>query len=129
MATSNRRKSERVIFERGIDVHMGIDGTWRRGCTMEDVSETGTRLTIHGSIEGLQLKEFFLLLSSTGLAFRRCALAWINGDQIGAKFVTRLEKKKQAGRTSGKNSAVEDTTASPPALTAPRPDDQGPPGL
>jgi hypothetical protein len=34
------------------------------------------------------------LLSSTGLAYRRCELAWVNGDQIGAKFITRLEKKK-----------------------------------
>jgi hypothetical protein len=50
--------------------------------------------THNGSIEGLHLKEFFLLLSSTGLAYRRCELAWVNGDQIGAKFITRLEKKK-----------------------------------
>ena len=39
---AERRKGERVIFERGISAHMmGIDGTWRRDCTMEDVSETG----------------------------------------------------------------------------------------
>jgi hypothetical protein len=36
--------------------------------------------------EGLHLKEFVLLLSSTGLAYRRCELAWVNGDQIGAKI-------------------------------------------
>ena len=36
---AERRKGERVTFERGIDAHMmGIDGTWRRDCTMEDVS-------------------------------------------------------------------------------------------
>ena len=40
---------------------MAIDGTWRRPCTLEDVSETGARLTVDGSIEGLPLKEFFLL--------------------------------------------------------------------
>jgi hypothetical protein len=96
MHPSNRRKRYRVVFEHGIDAYvMGIDGTWRRDCSMEDVSETGTRLTIHGSIEGLHLKEFFLLLSSTGLAYRRCELAWVNGDQIGAKFITRISKKKQ----------------------------------
>jgi hypothetical protein len=96
MHPSNRRKRHRVVFEHGIDAYvMGIDGTWRRDCSMEDVSETGTRLTIHGSIEGLHLKEFFLLLSSTGLAYRRCELAWVNGDQIGAKFITRISKKKQ----------------------------------
>jgi hypothetical protein len=44
-------------------------------------------LTVTASIEGLQLKEFFLLLSSTGLAYRRCSLAWVNGAQIGVKFL------------------------------------------
>ena len=39
---TERRKGERIVFERGIPAHMmGIDGTWRRDCTMEDVSETG----------------------------------------------------------------------------------------
>jgi hypothetical protein len=42
---------------------------------IEDVSDGGAKLTVEGSIEGLQLKEFFLLLSSTGLAYRRCGLA------------------------------------------------------
>ena len=42
MATSERRKGDRVTFERGYPAHMmGIDGTWRRDCVMEDVSETG----------------------------------------------------------------------------------------
>jgi hypothetical protein len=37
MATSDRRRSARVVFEKGIDVSiMGIDGTWRRPCYMED---------------------------------------------------------------------------------------------
>jgi hypothetical protein len=61
---------------------------------MEDVSQTGVKLTIRGSIEWLHLKEFFLLPSSTGLAYRRCELAWVNGDRIGAKFVTPAKKKK-----------------------------------
>jgi hypothetical protein len=69
------RKSERVDFERGIHVFiMGIDGTWRRDCLMVDVSQTGARLCVEGSLEGLNLKEFFLLLSSTGLAYRRCQM-------------------------------------------------------
>jgi hypothetical protein len=42
MATSQRRKTPRVVFEKAIDVFiMGIDGTWRRDCSMEDVSQTG----------------------------------------------------------------------------------------
>ena len=61
--TFGMRKSERVNFERGIDVFMmGIDGTWRRSCVMFDVSQTGARLHVEDLIEGLDLKEFFLLL-------------------------------------------------------------------
>ena len=71
---------------------MAIDGTWRRGCTLMDASQTGARLMIDTSIEGLSLREFFLLLSSTGLAYRRCELAWVNGDSIGVNF-KRPEKK------------------------------------
>jgi hypothetical protein len=98
MATE-RRKGDRLIFERGIPAHMmGIDGTWRRECMMEDISETGAKLTVEGSVEGLQLKEFFLLLSSTGLAYRRCELAWVNGDQIGVNFLKTGEKKKRQGK-------------------------------
>ena len=42
MAAAERRKGDRVTFERGFTAHMmGIDGTWRRDCVMEDVSETG----------------------------------------------------------------------------------------
>jgi hypothetical protein len=96
---SERRKGERISFERGINAHMmGIDGTWRRNCIMEDISETGARLTVEGSVEGLNLKEFFLLLSSTGLAYRRCELAWVNGDQVGTTFLKHTDKKK--GRRS-----------------------------
>jgi len=96
MATE-RSIGERVVFERGFPAHMmGIDGTWRRDCTIEDVSETGGKLTIEGSVEGLHLKEFFLLLSSTGLAYRRCELAWVNGDQIGVNFLKTGDKKKRA---------------------------------
>ena len=73
---------------------MGIDGTWRRDCIMEDVSETGAKLTVEGSVEGLHLKEFFLLLSSTGLAYRRCELAWVNGDQIGVNFLKQGDKEE-----------------------------------
>jgi hypothetical protein len=97
--TFGMRKSERVNFERGIDVFMmGIDGTWRRSCVMFDVSQTGARLHVEDSIEGLDLKEFFLLLSSTGLAYRRCKLVRVAGDQIGFEFLA-------LGKTNKKQSA------------------------
>ncbi len=102
MATkADQRVNNRVVFERGVPAQMmGIDGTWRRECTMEDVSDTGAKLTIDGSVEGLHLKEFFLLLSSTGLAYRRCELAWVNGDQIGVNFLKVGDKKKKARSTA-----------------------------
>lgn len=90
------RKSERVDFERGIPVYiMGIDGTWRRDCIMIDISQTGARLCVEGSFEGLDLKEFFLLLSSTGLAFRRCQLVRVSGDEIGIRFLARDKAEKK----------------------------------
>jgi hypothetical protein len=96
-----RRNGDPVKFERGIPAHMmAIDGTWRRNCIMEDVSETGAKLTVEGSVNGLPLKEFFLLLSSTGLAYRRCELAWVNGDQIGVNFLRLGEKRKRAQRAA-----------------------------
>ena len=59
-----------LISKRGIPVYMmGIDRTWERDCMMLDVSQTRARLLIEGSLEGLDLKEVFLLLSSS-LAYR-----------------------------------------------------------
>lgn len=84
-----KRRSERVEFAKGIPVRMvGIDGTWSRDCLMADASDTGARLTVEGSLAGLEVKEFFLLLSATGLAFRRCRMVRLAGDQIGIEFVT-----------------------------------------
>jgi PilZ domain len=93
--TFGMRKSARVNFERGVDVFiMGIDGTWRRSCVMFDVSQTGARLHVDNSIEGLDLREFFLLLSSTGLAYRRCKLVRVDGDQIGIEFLAPSKPTK-----------------------------------
>ena len=84
------RKNERVSFEHGIPVHiMAIDGTWRRDCAMLDVSQTGARLHVEGTLQRLNLKEFFLLLSSTGLVYRRCELVRVTGDEIGISFLVR----------------------------------------
>ena len=99
MATDQRRRGERVTFQKGFDVNiMAIDGTWRRACILKDASEEGARLLMESSIEGLPLKEFFLLLSSSGLAYRRCELAWVNGDQIGANFLTVGGGRKKRGK-------------------------------
>ena len=97
MMSWGARRSDRVTFTHGIPVYiMGIDGTWRLSCTMLDVSSTGARLAVEGSIEGLNLKEFFLLLSLTGLAFRRCELIRVNGDEIGIHFLEEKVAQKRA---------------------------------
>lgn len=99
-----QRKAHRVVFERGFAANMmAIDGTWQRPCTMEDVSDTGAKLTVDGSIEGLPLKEFFLVLSTVGKAYRRCQLAWVNGDQVGVFFLKATGKKKSKLETMEKD--------------------------
>lgn len=91
------RKKPRVNFEHGVAVHMmAIDGTWRRDCIMRDASDSGARLTVSGPLEGLELKEFFLLLSSTGLVYRRCRLIRLQGDEIGIEFIKADSRKSTA---------------------------------
>jgi len=74
---------------------MGVDGTWRRACVLLDISETGARLEVDGTVDVLKAREFFLVLSSTGLAFRRCELVRVDGAEVGVKFIAN---KKQKGR-------------------------------
>jgi hypothetical protein len=93
----DQRKTHRVVFERGFSANMmAIDGTWTRPCTMQDVSDTGAKLTVEGSIKGLPLKEFFLVLSTVGKAYRRCQLAWVNGDQLGVVFIKVADAKRKS---------------------------------
>jgi hypothetical protein len=88
------RKAERVRLEHRYPVNlMGVDGTWRRSCVLLDVSQTGARLEVDGTLEVLKAQEFFLSLSSTGLAYRRCELVRVDGSEVGVKFI--LEKKKK----------------------------------
>jgi hypothetical protein len=65
---------------------------------LQAISDTDALLTVEGSIQGLNLKEFFLLLSSTGLAYRRCELVRVNGTDMDVQFLkTKGRKKKPAG--------------------------------
>jgi CRP-like cAMP-binding protein len=107
MAVRNGGCSDlRVTFENGLPAYiMAIDGTWRRDCIVNDVSEMEATMTVNTSIEGLQLNEFFLLLSSTGLAYRRCSLKWVNGEQIGVALL-RQKGRKKAARTSDREELV-----------------------
>ena len=96
------RKSDRVRFEHfssPVNI-VGIDGTWRRQCILRDISSTGARIEIEGATDVLQAKEFFLILSSIGTAFRRCELIWLDGMTAGVRFVVEgNQKKKKASAT------------------------------
>lgn len=101
-ASQARSSSLQVRFEQPVPAQMmAIDGTWCRACTINEVSEQDATLSVAASMEGLNLKEFFLLLSSTGLAYRRCLLGWVNGDQIGVTFIRQNTRKKAASSQQG----------------------------
>jgi hypothetical protein len=96
--TEESKGTERVTFSRGYDVCiMAIDGTWRRDCQLNAISDNDATLTVEGSIQGLNLKEFFLLLSSTGLAYRRCELVRVNGTEMDIQFLKGKNAKKRPG--------------------------------
>src|SRR4029078_12611145 len=95
--TEDSNGVERVTFSRGYDVCiMAIDGTWRRDCQLNAISDTDASLTGEGSIQGLNLKEFFLLLSSTGLAYRRCELVRVNGTEMDISFLKGKSSKRRS---------------------------------
>jgi hypothetical protein len=84
-----------VTFERPLPAQMmAIDGTWRRPCSVKTISEAGATLWLEASIKGLALTEFFLVLSTTGLAYRRCELDRVNGAEIAVKFLRAKDKRK-----------------------------------
>ena len=96
MPKQEQKDEYRVTFEKSVAVQiMAIDGTWRRPCALKEVSDRGATLTIEGSLEGLNPREFFLLLSSTGLAYRRCEMSWMNGDQLGVNFLHQRGKQNR----------------------------------
>ena len=83
-----RRRYERVQFGSGYTARiMAIDGTWQRDCRIGDVSDTGAKLKVRGSLDNIDTNEFFLVLSATGKAFRRCERVWVNGSEFGVRFL------------------------------------------
>ncbi len=85
-----KRRVDRVHFELGLPARiMGTDATWFRQCLIDDISETGARLSFSGSVEGLPLKEFFLVLSERGTAYRLCEMIWLKGEAMGVRFLKK----------------------------------------
>ncbi|MGM4955302.1 hypothetical protein ACT4MK_08045 [Bradyrhizobium barranii] len=97
MPAQKEQEDRRVTFEHPLPAQMmAIDGTWRRACTLKEASNVGATLQVETSIEGLTLNEFFLLLSSTGLAYRRCQLERVNGDELQVSFIRQKAKAKKS---------------------------------
>ncbi len=66
--SDDRGRQKRVTFSRGYDVClMAIDGTWRRDCQLNAISDTDATLTVEGSIQGLNLKQ---VLPAARLVYR-----------------------------------------------------------
>jgi hypothetical protein len=98
--SDNGRKASRVRMDHKQPVNlMGSDGTWLRRCLLLDVSQSGARIEVEGTLDVLQAKEFFMLLSSTGLAYRRCELVWIDGTTAGIHFVKASGRKKSGHKS------------------------------
>ena len=98
------RKASRVKMDHKQPVNlMGSDGTWRRSCVLLDVSQSGAKIEVEGTLDVLQAKEFFMLLSSTGLAYRRCELVWIDGTMAGVHFITDGRKKSANAAAPAQN--------------------------
>jgi hypothetical protein len=90
----NKRVARRVEFQDGIAVRIvGADGSWTRDCTMLDISETGVLLSRESSMDGLDIRVFFLVFAGRGLAHRRCELARSDANTIGARFVQAPGKR------------------------------------
>lgn len=91
----DRRRNGRVEFSNGRDAKVvGIDGTWSHDCVIYDISDGGARLTVNGLTDGLKSEQFFLVFLTTGRSFRRCELAWINGPELGVRFLKGHPKRK-----------------------------------
>ena len=96
MPREKEQEGRRVTFEHPLPANMmAIDGTWRRACAIKDASEASAKLQVDGSMQGLALNEFFLLLSSTGLAYRRCQLVRVNGEELEVSFLRHKSAKKR----------------------------------
>jgi hypothetical protein len=101
---TERRNLKRVQFGRGyIAKIMAIDGTWERECRIGDVSDTGAKLTIHGPVDGVDTREFFLVLTPSGTAHRRCQRIWLHADEIGVRFLRdapgQLPRRREGAKT------------------------------
>jgi hypothetical protein len=103
-------RASRVRFGYGYPARiMAIDGTWSRDCVIEDISETGAKISITGAVGGLKLNEFFLALSRMGVAHRRCEMIWLTGGTMGIRFAAPKEPVGQKASRANRREAARET--------------------
>jgi hypothetical protein len=83
---SELRKSRRKQFHRPASVLLAEDSP-PRSCTIEDISDTGARITLE--CDGDLPEEFTLLLTANGATHRRCRVVWRTGLTVGVQFPAR----------------------------------------
>ena len=102
ISVSERRGAARFVFQESVPARLfGIDGAWCRDCRILDISDAGARIRIEWSAHGVQMQEFFLVLSTRGTAHRRCELAWFRGEEIGVKFAVSARASMSRSRRGG----------------------------
>ncbi len=109
-----KRKTDRVRFELGYPARIvAIDGTWCRDCLIEDISQTGVKVSLAESVEGLNLTEFFLALSQTGPAHRRCRMMWHRGETVGASFIHANAGTDKKGKRAARRAVMGESSGDP----------------
>ncbi len=88
MVRDRRKPSDRVAFEppRSATI-LSVDGTWSCPCRLLEISETGAHLAVSVALPATTLTEFFLLLTSTGSVYRRCAFASLHAGAMDVVFL------------------------------------------
>jgi hypothetical protein len=86
------RRHARIEYQRSGFIIPAPDAPWIE-CFITDVSESGLCL----EVGALVIPEIFAVVFTTcGTVRRICVLVWRNGKQIGARFVTAKELRKEA---------------------------------
>jgi hypothetical protein len=95
--SSERRAAFRVPFQEGYPAKIvAVDGSWQRPCFALDISQSGAKLDVDGTLGLGPSDEFFLVLSNFGTAHRKCRKVWLNGSLVGVNFLTKNRRKKRS---------------------------------
>jgi hypothetical protein len=79
-----QRKSRRIVFERGYDAQlMAIDGTWRRACKVEDISDNrrGCVMTGHTQLAITPRDRFLETAQKELIAFEQREREFLKRDR------------------------------------------------